>query len=107
MRFFLAVRPVGSFFSGELLEPVAGGDVRFASATPVDYHCQGERYSERCCEYEGVVNEDFREAQDAGIQGTPGFTVNGRRLAGPQPLEAFKQVIEEEAQKAGGGTENG
>jgi len=51
-------------------------------------------------EYEAVVNEDFREAQDAGIQGTSSFTVNGRRLVGPQPLEAFEHVIEEEVQKA-------
>jgi protein-disulfide isomerase len=51
-------------------------------------------------EYEAVVNEDFREAQDAGIQATPSFTINGRKVVGPQPLETFEQVIEEEAQKA-------
>ena len=53
--------------------------------------------------YEAVVNQDFREAQDAGIQGTPSFTINGRKLVGPQPLEAFEQVIEEEAEKAENG----
>ena len=52
--------------------------------------------------FEAVVERDLREAQDAGIQGTPSFTVNGQRLVGPQPLEAFEQVIEEELQKAGG-----
>ena len=57
--------------------------------------------------YEAVVNQDFREAQDAGIQGTPSFTINGRKLVGPQPLEVFEQVIEEEAQKAEGRTGNG
>jgi protein-disulfide isomerase len=56
--------------------------------------------------YETVVNQDFREAQDAGIQGTPSFTVNGRTLVGPQPLAVFEQVIGEEAQKAGGWTAN-
>jgi protein-disulfide isomerase len=50
--------------------------------------------------YEAVVNRVFREAQDAGIQGTPSFSINGRILVGPQPLETFEQVIEEEAQGA-------
>lgn len=52
--------------------------------------------------HELVVNEVFREAQDAGIQGTPSFTINGRKLVGPQPAEAFEQVIEEEAQTGNG-----
>jgi protein-disulfide isomerase len=47
--------------------------------------------------HEGVLNEVFREAQDAGIQGTPTFTVNGRKLVGPQPVETFGQAIEEES----------
>jgi protein-disulfide isomerase len=46
-------------------------------------------------EYEAVVNEDFREAQDVGIQGTPSFTINEQRLVGPQPLEAFEQIPRE------------
>ncbi len=50
--------------------------------------------------YEAVVQEVFREAQDAGIQGTPSFTINGQVLVGSQPLEAFERVIEEEARKA-------
>jgi protein-disulfide isomerase len=52
--------------------------------------------------FEPVVQRDLQEAQDTGIQGTPSFTVNGQRLVGPQPLEAFEQTIEEELQKAGG-----
>ncbi len=48
-------------------------------------------------EYENVVDEDFREAQDAGIQGTPSFTINGKPLVGSQPLETFVQAIEAEA----------
>jgi protein-disulfide isomerase len=52
--------------------------------------------------YESVVQSDLREAQKAGIQGTPSFTINGQRLVGPQPLEAFEQLIEAELTKAGG-----
>ena len=51
--------------------------------------------------FEPVVQRDLREAQDAGIQGTPSFTVNEQRLVGPQPLEAFEKAIEEELQKVG------
>ncbi len=54
-------------------------------------------------EYEAVVEKDFREGQDAGISSTPSFVINGRVLVGPQPLETFEQVIEEEARKAEGG----
>ena len=54
-------------------------------------------------EYETVVEKDFREGQDAGISSTPTFVINGRVLVGPQPLETFEQVIEEEARKAEGG----
>ena len=52
--------------------------------------------------YESLVQSDLREAQNAGIQGTPSFTINGQRLVGPQPLEVFEQVIEAELAKAGG-----
>ena len=55
-------------------------------------------------QYEAVVNRDFREAQDSGIQGTPSFDVNGRRVVGLQPLETFEQAVEEGAQKAEGRT---
>jgi len=51
-------------------------------------------------EYEDVVEKVFREAQDAGIQGTPTFFINGRILVGAQPLETFEQVIEEELRRA-------
>jgi protein-disulfide isomerase len=43
------------------------------------------------------VEKDFREAQDAGIQGTPSFNVNGQVIVGAQPLETFARVIEAKA----------
>jgi protein-disulfide isomerase len=52
--------------------------------------------------YESIVQSDLREAQNAGIQGTPSFTINGQRIVGPQPLNAFEQLIEAELTKAGG-----
>lgn len=47
--------------------------------------------------YEEVVEEDFREAQDAGIQGTPSFIINGQPLVGAHPVETFAQAIEAES----------
>ena len=52
--------------------------------------------------YESVLQSDLRKAQNAGIQGTPSFTINGQRLVGPQPLEVFELVIEAELAKSGG-----
>lgn len=52
--------------------------------------------------YEPVVERDLEEGYEAGIQGTPSFSINERVLVGPQPLEAFAAVIEEEARKAEG-----
>jgi protein-disulfide isomerase len=51
--------------------------------------------------YEAVVQKVFREAQNAGIQGTPSFDINGQVLVGFQPIEVFERFIEEEARKAG------
>ena len=52
--------------------------------------------------YETVVQRDLQEAREAGIQGTPSFSINGQRLAGPIPLEDFERVIDEELRKAEG-----
>ncbi len=53
--------------------------------------------------YEPVVQADFREAQQRGISATPMFVVNGRVLAGLQPLEVFERTIERAKSEAGGG----
>lgn len=53
--------------------------------------------------HEADLDRDFREAQDAGIRGTPAVTVNGQLFYGPQPVETFEQAIEEELQRSGNG----
>lgn len=50
--------------------------------------------------FEPVVQRDLREGQDAGVQATPSFNINRQILVGPQPLETFERVIEEELRKA-------
>lgn len=42
------------------------------------------------------VDADIRAAEEAGVNGTPHFFINGRPLSGAQPFEAFKRVIDEE-----------
>ncbi len=42
------------------------------------------------------VQKDFADGQRAGIQGTPGFFVNGQLVSGAQPFEVFQQIIDAE-----------
>ena len=46
--------------------------------------------------YRAVVDADAQAGNDAGVNGTPAFFINGRLLSGAQPFDAFKRVIDEE-----------
>jgi protein-disulfide isomerase len=46
--------------------------------------------------YQKDVDADIADANDIGVTGTPAFFINGRPLDGAQPLEVFKQIIDEE-----------
>jgi protein-disulfide isomerase len=54
--------------------------------------------------YTRVVADDFREGQQRGISGTPTFVINGRVIAGLQPLEVYEVAIEEAKSEAEGGS---
>lgn len=41
-----------------------------------------------------LIKKDLQEAIDRGVQGTPTFFVNGQKLVGAQPFEAFKTLID-------------
>ncbi|MBW2448369.1 MAG: thioredoxin domain-containing protein [Deltaproteobacteria bacterium] len=43
-----------------------------------------------------VVERDVTEGAAAGVTGTPAFFVNGVRLSGAQPVEAFVRLIDDE-----------
>ncbi|MBI4595971.1 MAG: thioredoxin domain-containing protein [Candidatus Tectomicrobia bacterium] len=45
------------------------------------------------------VEKDMAQAVSLDIKGTPTFFINGRKLSGAKPYEAFKTVIEEELGK--------
>jgi protein-disulfide isomerase len=49
----------------------------------------------------GRIDEDMKLAQQLGVTGTPTFFVNGRRIVGAQPYDAFKQAIDAELKKNG------
>lgn len=53
------------------------------------------------------VDRDARLAADADATGTPTFFVNGVRISGAQPAEAFREIIDEEARKASAKLEAG
>ena len=58
-----------------------------------------EEAFQRCVsgdEASAAVGRDLAEGLRAGVDITPTFFVNGRRLTGTQPYEAFKTIIEEE-----------
>ncbi|MEK6900593.1 MAG: thioredoxin domain-containing protein [Nanoarchaeota archaeon] len=40
------------------------------------------------------VQKDMADGSAAGIQGTPGFLVNGQLISGAQPFSVFQQVID-------------
>jgi protein-disulfide isomerase len=52
--------------------------------------------------FRDAVQADIREGRAAGVSGTPTFFVNGRRLVGSQPPEAFRQAVKDALEETGG-----
>lgn len=44
--------------------------------------------------YASRVNEHSQEGRSLGVTGTPTFFINGQKLVGAQPFQAFKNVID-------------
>ena len=42
------------------------------------------------------MDADIQAGNEAGVNGTPAFFINGRMLTGAQPFDVFKSVIDEE-----------
>jgi len=49
--------------------------------------------------YKAQVDADLKDGDEAGVNGTPAFFINGRMLSGAQPFEAFKRIIDEELER--------
>ncbi len=50
--------------------------------------------------YKALFDASQEQADDLQAQGTPHMFINGRRLVGAQPIDKFKEVIDEEMKKA-------
>lgn len=50
--------------------------------------------------YEAKIQRDLDAARELGISSTPTFFINGIKLVGAQPIEVFKQLIDQELQNA-------
>jgi protein-disulfide isomerase len=50
--------------------------------------------------HKATIQDDADLANDLEARGTPAFFINGRKLAGAQPIERFAEVIDEELAKA-------
>jgi protein-disulfide isomerase len=46
--------------------------------------------------YKERVDADTQAGNEAGVNGTPAFFINGRLLSGAQPFDEFKKIIDEE-----------
>jgi protein-disulfide isomerase len=46
--------------------------------------------------FRAQVDADMKAGEEAGVNGTPAFFINGRSLSGAQPFEVFKKIIDEE-----------
>jgi protein-disulfide isomerase len=46
--------------------------------------------------YTPLVEADINAGNDAGVNGTPAFFINGRMISGAQPFDAFKKIIDDE-----------
>src|SRR5215470_3134239 len=58
-----------------------------------------EKKFEECVtaqKFKDAVDKDIQAGEEAGVSGTPAFFINGRMIDGAQPLEKFKEIIDEE-----------
>jgi protein-disulfide isomerase len=46
--------------------------------------------------FEGQIEQDLQDGTRAGINGTPGFFINGVMVTGAQPLAVFERVVQQE-----------
>ena len=47
----------------------------------------------RTARFRDAVEQDMTEGRALGITGTPTFFVNGRRMVGAMPVEAFREAV--------------
>lgn len=66
-----------------------------------------ERQFESCLtaeKFKAQIQQDSQDGKRAGVNGTPGFFINGIFLNGNQPESAFERLVEEQLSAASGST---
>ncbi|HMD34852.1 MAG TPA: thioredoxin domain-containing protein [Vicinamibacterales bacterium] len=64
----------------------------------VDLGMDGAKFNE-CVDshkFKTMIDTDVAAGQEAGVDGTPAFFINGRLISGAQPFAEFKRLIDEE-----------
>ncbi len=51
--------------------------------------------------HEGLINTAYSDGAALGVTGTPAFFINGRMLVGAQPIEQFRDIINDELSRKG------
>jgi protein-disulfide isomerase len=51
--------------------------------------------------YKADIEKDLQEGKKAGVNGTPGFFINGIAISGAQSQEAFARIIDDELSRKG------
>ena len=51
--------------------------------------------------YKQFLAAESKDADAAGVRGTPTFLVNGQKIRGARPFDAFKEVIDAELKNKG------
>jgi protein-disulfide isomerase len=77
-------------------------DVESLKQNASDLHLDSERF-DKCLDNgdkADVVQADLNDGTRYGVTGTPTFFVNGERLTGAQPLEAFRASIDAKLKKS-------
>jgi len=50
-------------------------------------------------EFGDLVRQDVWDGEQAGVQGTPSFRINGQLIRGAHPFETFQELVEAELAK--------
>jgi predicted DsbA family dithiol-disulfide isomerase len=51
-----------------------------------------------------LIQADVDRARESGVNATPTFIIGDKALSGAQPIQAFRQIIDEELKKSGQGS---
>jgi protein-disulfide isomerase len=51
--------------------------------------------------FDGKIKANYDDGAALGVTGTPAFFINGRMLVGAQPIDQFREVINDELSRKG------